>query len=49
MAGDKVFSSAVLQEWFPTTTSPFIALAPMLGTATGKLAATVSAAGGFGM
>jgi nitronate monooxygenase len=41
-------SSKVLQSWFPGTTSPFIANAPMLGFATAKVAVAVAQAGGFG-
>lgn len=37
-----------LQEWFPNTQLPIIMSAPMLGISSGKLAAQVSKAGGFG-
>src|SRR4051794_4916713 len=41
-------SSKILQSWFPGTTSPFIANAPMFGHATAKMAVAVAQAGGFG-
>lgn len=38
-----------LQKWFPHTTTPFIANAPMFGFADYRLAAAVTKAGGLGM
>lgn len=42
-------STNKLQTWFPTTKTPIIISAPMLGAANGTLAAAVSQAGGIGM
>ena len=38
----------LLQGWFPHITRPFIANAPMFGSATAEMAAAVTRAGGFG-
>ncbi len=38
----------LLNRWFPYVFSPFIANAPMFGTADATLASAVSKAGGFG-
>lgn len=39
----------LLKQWFPHTTTPFIANAPMLGFADCRLAGAVTRSGGFGM
>lgn len=38
----------LLQQWFPGTTTPFIANAPMFGFADSRLATAVTNAGGLG-
>jgi len=43
-----VGSQKLLQKWFPHTTSPFIANAPMLGFTDLSMAKAVNKAGGFG-
>lgn len=43
-----VDSQKLLQKWFPHTTSPFIANAPMLGFTDLTMAKAVNKAGGFG-
>jgi NAD(P)H-dependent flavin oxidoreductase YrpB (nitropropane dioxygenase family) len=42
-------STKLLQKWFPHTTSPFIANAPMLGFTDPEMANAVNQAGGLGM
>lgn len=39
----------LLNQWFPHTTTPFIANAPMLGFTDCRLAGAVTKAGGLGM
>lgn len=39
----------LLKQWFPHTTTPFIANAPMLGFTDCRLAGAVTRSGGFGM
>lgn len=41
--------AANILQWFPHTTAPFIANAPMFGFADAGLATAVTKAGGFGM
>lgn len=38
----------ILKRWFPHTTVPFIASAPMYGSADAALACAVTKAGGYG-
>lgn len=40
---------SLLQKWFPHTTTPFIANAPMLGFTDSKMINEVTKAGGLGM
>jgi hypothetical protein len=39
----------LLSQWFPHTTTPFIANAPMLGFTDSRFAGAVTRAGGLGM
>lgn len=41
-------SEPLLQQWFPHTMNPFIANAPMFGSADYRLATAVTKAGGLG-
>lgn len=41
--------AANILQWFPRTTAPFIANAPMFGFSDASLATTVTKAGGFGI
>lgn len=41
-------TTTLLKKWFPHTEAPVIISAPMLGIATGTLAAQVTKAGGLG-
>jgi NAD(P)H-dependent flavin oxidoreductase YrpB (nitropropane dioxygenase family) len=45
----KALPERLLKRWFPHTTTPFIANAPMFGFADCRLAGAVTTAGGLGM